>query len=260
QAHSKAAADPRQCGVIAWCAFDYASLINAHKTVKCPGIADTFRIPKLGASFYQAQGDPQVRPVIQPSFYWDFGPQTPHGPGEKAAIFSNCDRLELFVNGQRHSTLHPDSTNYPHLKHPPFFANLSIDGAGYPELRIDGYIGSGLVLSKSFSSDPDHDRFVLKPDDAELIGDGIDATRVIFEVVDKFGATRAFGSGDVSFQLTGPAFLIGDNPFSLADTGGVGAIWVRTVANRSGKILLTAQHSKLGMQLVEGRSRSPPRT
>jgi len=260
QAHSKAAADPRQCGVIAWCAFDYASLINAHKTVKCPGIADTFRIPKLGASFYQAQGDPQVRPVIQPSFYWDFGPQTPHGPGEKAAIFSNCDRLELFVNGQRHSTLHPDSTNYPHLKHPPFFANLSIDGAGYPELRIDGYIGSGLVLSKSFSSDPDHDRFVLKPDDAELIGDGIDATRVIFEVVDKFGATRAFGSGDVSFQLTGPAFLIGDNPFSLADTGGVGAIWVRTVANRSGKIRLTARHSKLGMQLVEVRSRSSPRT
>jgi beta-galactosidase len=153
QAHNKAAADPRQCGVIAWCAFDYASLINAHNNVKCPGVADTFRIPKLGASFYQAQGDPKVRPVIQLGFYWDFGPQTPGGPGDKAAIFSNCDRLELFVNRRLHSTLYPDSANFPHLKHPPFFANLTIGGADRPELRIDGYLGKKLALSKSFSSD-----------------------------------------------------------------------------------------------------------
>ena len=45
-------ANPRICGVIAWCAFDYASLVNSYNTVKTPGVADVFRIPKLGASFY----------------------------------------------------------------------------------------------------------------------------------------------------------------------------------------------------------------
>jgi beta-galactosidase len=251
QAHSKAAADPRQCGVIGWCAFDYASLINAHNMLKCPGVADTFRIPKLGASFYQAQIDPSIRPVIQPNFYWDFGPQTPAGPGDKSAIFSNCDHLELFINGRQHSTVYPDTANFPHLQHPPFFANLAASGADRPELRIDGYVGNNLVLSRSFSSNTAQDRFVLKADDAELSGDGIDSTRVVFEVVDKFGARRAFGTGVVSFEVTGPAVLVGDNPFSLAESGGGGAIWIRTVPNGSGRIRLAASHSTLGTQFVE---------
>lgn len=69
QAHSRAANYSRCAGVIAWCAFDYASLMNADEAVKCPGIADVFRIPKLGASFYVAQCSPQKRVVIEPNFY-----------------------------------------------------------------------------------------------------------------------------------------------------------------------------------------------
>jgi hypothetical protein len=48
QAHSKAGRTPRICGVIAWCGFDYASLINAYKNVKCPGVADVF-VPMIRA-------------------------------------------------------------------------------------------------------------------------------------------------------------------------------------------------------------------
>ena len=251
QAHSRAAANPRICGVIAWCAFDYASLINSYNTVKTPGIADVFRIPKLGASFYQAQGDPHVRPVIQPSFYWDFGPQTPRGPGKKAAIFSNCDRLELFIAGQRHSTVYPDTTNFAHLKHAPFFADLELDGAARPELRIDGYVGDRLALSRSFSSDPASDQLFLVADDRLLLADGADATRLVFKVVDKFGAERAFAGGDIAFELIGPGVLVGDNPFSLAESGGVGAAWIRTLANRAGNIRILAKHSTLGSKTVE---------
>lgn len=250
QAHSKAAANPRICGVIAWCGFDYASLINAYNHVKCPGVADMFRIPKLGASFYQAQGDPRSRPVIEPNFYWDFGPRTPRGPGGKAAIFSNCDRLELFIDGQRNATLHPDSANYPHLKHPPFFADLGLDGTGHPELRIDGYVDRRVVLSRSFSSDTTQDQFSIEADDTELIGDGVDATRLVFKVVDKFGAERAFAGGEVAFELTGPGVFVGDNPFSLADSGGVGAIWIRTVPSGLGRITVTARHSVLGGKFI----------
>lgn len=257
QAHSRAADKPRICGVIAWCAFDYVSLINSYNTVKTPGVADIFRIPKLGASFYQAQADPKVRPVIQPSFYWDFGPRTPKGPGNKAPIFSNCDRLEIFVADQRHSTVYPDVTSFPHLKHPPFFANLEIDGSARPELRIDGYVGNRLVLSRSFSSDTSGDQLALAIDDSVLTADGADATRLGFKVVDKFGAERAFAEGNVSLELTGPGVIVGDNPFFLAESGGVGAVWIRTVVNKPGQIRVAAKHSDLGTKVVEIKVESP---
>jgi beta-galactosidase len=246
QAHSKAAANPRICGAIAWCAFDYASPINSFDGVKCPGVADVFRVPKLGASFYLAQGDPKTRPVIEPNFYWDFGPQTPTGPGEHAAIFSNCDRLELSVNGKHHATLEPDRANFPQLKHPPFFANLALDGARQPELRIDGYLASERVLSRSFSSDPAKDQLWLHADDDELISDGSDATRLVFRVTDKYGAPRPFAGGQVSLRLEGPGVIVGDNPFQLADSGGVGAVWIKTLPGGAGTLNVIARHSSLG--------------
>lgn len=256
QAHSRAGAKPRICGVIAWCAFEYASLVNSYNTVKTPGIADVFRIPKLGASFYQAQGDPNVRPIIQPSFYWDFGPQTPSGPGKQAAIFSNCDRLELSVGGQRKATLHPNAADFPHLKHPPFFADLDLDGSARPELRIDGFVGNRLLLSRFFSSDPSQDQFLLEADDTVLDADGADATRLVFKVADKFGAERAFAGGEVTFELTGPGVIVGDNPFSLVESGGVGALWVKTLPDRLGLIRITAKHSTLGTKSVEIAARA----
>ena len=246
QAHSKAAADPRICGVIAWCAFDYGSLMHACQTVKCPGVADVFRIPKLGASFYLSQVDPKTRPIIQPSFYWDFGPQTPKGPGKRAAIFSNCDRLELFIAEKHLSTLNSDREGFPNLKYSPFIADLEIDGAENPELRIDGFLSGRMVLSRRFSSDHSRDRFQVKADDLELAGDGIDMTRLAFGVVDKYGADRAFAGGTVSFEVTGPGVIVGDNPFSLEDSGGVGAIWIRTLPDTGGEIGIKATHSSLG--------------
>ena len=251
QAHSRAAANPRICGVIAWCAFDYESLINSYNTIKTPGVADIFRIPKLGAAFYQTQGDPKLRPLIQPSFYWDFGSRTPHGPGKRAAVFSNCDRLDIFIAGRRYSTVYPDTQNFPHLKHPPFFADLELDGSGHPELRIDGYLGEKLAVSRSFSSDPAQDQLFLKADDQELIADGADATRLQFKVVDKFGAERAFADGEIRFELTGPGVIVGDNPFSLAGSGGVGAVWIKTSPEASGTIRIKATHSSLGSKSVE---------
>lgn len=250
QAHNKAAAFPRCAGVIAWCAFDYGSWTNSYNGVKCPGVADIFRIPKLGASFYQAQVSPKVRPVIQPDFYWDFGPRTPLGPGPNAAIFSNCDRLEIFINGRRHAAARPDRENFPHLKYPPFFADLKLDGAGHPELRIDGYLGQALAISRSFSSDTAADQLWLQADDAELAGDGSDATRLVFAARDKFGAPRPFVEGSVQFEIRGPGIIVGDNPFSLTDSGGAGAIWIKSIPGKSGAIRVQATHSSLGTKSV----------
>jgi beta-galactosidase len=250
QAHEKAARNRNNCGVIAWCAFDYGSPLSSYSGVKCPGVSDVFRIPKLGAAFYLAQTDPKTRPLILPAFYWDFGPKTPRGPGKHAPIFSNCERLEIFVAGQRVAAVQPDRENYSHLQYPPFFCDLDLDGSARPELRIDGYIGSTLSLSKIFSSDPAKDQFLFAADDTELIGDGADATRLAFKVADQYGTERAFGGGEVKFELTGPGILVGDNPFSLPDSGGVGAVWIKSAPKGEGDVAVTATHSVLGQKMV----------
>lgn len=244
-AHDKAASYPACSGLLGWCAFDYPSNINAHDGLKYPGIADFFRIPKLGAAFYESQVSPEIRPVIAPDFYWDFGAQTPSGPGEHAAIFSNCDRLELFVDGKRHSILHPDRTAFPHTVYPPFFASLTFDGATKPELEIRGFVKDKLVMSRSFSSNPESDSLWLEADDEALRGDGSDATRLAFGVVDRHGAPRAFAGGSVTLTLDGPGRIVGENPFDLDATGGMGAVWIRTLVGSRGILRVRAEHSYL---------------
>lgn len=250
QAHNQAAADPHCAGVIAWCAFDYSSLMNSYDGVKYPGVADVFRIPKLGASFYLAQVDPRVRPVIEPDFYWDFGAQTPIGPGERAAIFSNCDRLELSIDGRPHTTAHPDRAAYPNLRYPPFFADLKLPGQRSSELRIDGYVGGRLALSRSFSGDHSADQLWMQAADPELLGDGVDATSVEFATTDTFGNLRPFVGGEVAFRIEGPGAIVGDNPFQLGEAG-AGAIWVKTTPGGSGRIRLHAKHASLGHNSVK---------
>lgn len=251
QAHEQAAANGIS-GVLAWCAFDYSSGENPYNQIKCPGVADVFRIPKLGATFYQAQVSPEVRPVIEPNFYWDFGPQTPNGPGKNAAIFSNCDRLEIFVGEKKVASVTPDRANFPHIKYPPFFCDIEVANPGGserkktppPELRIDGYVGDNLTLSRSFSGDLSQDKFALTADDKMLMADGSDATRLVFRVTDRYGALRPFCNGGVVFHLDGPGIIVGDNPFTLLDdSGGVGAVWIKSLPNKPGRIVVRGTYS-----------------
>ncbi len=144
--------------------------------------------------------------------------------------------------------------NYAHLGHPPFFCDLEIAeevAKTKPDLRIDGYVGDKLALSNSFSSDMGMDELFLAADDAEIVGDGTDATRLVFKVVDEFGAERAFAGGEIVFELTGPGVIVGDNPFTLMDdSGGVGAVWIKAQPNVAGQINVKATHSALGEKTV----------
>jgi beta-galactosidase len=149
------------------------------------------------------------------------------------------------------STL-PDRANFPHLKYPPFFCDLEVENPGGsgkgktapPGLRIDGYVGETLALSRSFSADLSKDKFSLIADDDTLLADGSDATRVVFRVTDQFGAQRPFANGAVVLHIAGPGIIVGDNPFTLLDdSGGVGAVWVKSLPNRPGRVNLWAMYS-----------------
>jgi hypothetical protein len=46
--------------------------------------------------------------------------------------------------------------------------------------------------------------------------------------------------------VSGPAVLIGDNPFDFASAGGVGAVWIRSLPGSPGTVTVTASHPTLG--------------
>src|SRR3984957_20184280 len=226
--HAIVAADDRDCGLLAWSGIDYPSGAggNVYRGVKYTGVVDLFREVKPGAAIYRAQVDPQVRPVIAPAFYWDFGPTSPVTSLPAAMICANLERLEVYVGGVHFASVTPDAGDYGSLVWPPSFVDFrGVDGSALPELRIDGYLGSGLVVSRSFSSDPSFDSLWAAADDEEIVADGVDATRVAFRAVDAYDAPRPYVTGSVALSVSGPAVLVGESPFDFAAGGGVGAVW-----------------------------------
>jgi beta-galactosidase len=250
--HDLAASDDRYCGLLAWTGIDYPSGSgNQYRGVKYTGVVDLFRVPKPGAAIYQAQADPRITPVIAPAFYWDFGPVSPVTSLPTTMICANLDRLEVYVGGDHVASLTPDAAAYPNLAYPPSFADFStVDGSSLPELRIDGYLGDDRVASRSFSSDPSGDTLWLAADDDEIDADGVDATRLAFRAVDRYGAPRPYATGQVTLDLEGPANLVGDNPFDFAAAGGVGAVWLRSLPASQGAVTVTASHPTLGTNAV----------
>ncbi|WIV55139.1 glycoside hydrolase family 2 protein [Amycolatopsis nalaikhensis] len=247
KAHDLAAADDRYCGLLAWCAFDYPS--GWQRSVdgsKYAGVSDIFRIPKPAAAFYASQGDPLVCAVVEPGFAWDFT-ASPTGPGPGATIWSNCDRLALFLDDRPVGEARSRRADFPHLAHPPFAVDLTVRRGQRPQLRIDGYTAGRLVVTRRFSGDRSRDVLSCTPDDTRLRADGSDATRVVIAATDRFGVVRAGATGEVSLTLTGPGDLIGDRVMDLGATGGAAAVWVRPFAGPTGTLTLTARHEVLGV-------------
>jgi beta-galactosidase len=253
--HDQLASDERYAGGIAWCAFDYAShrYFGSGDRICYHGVSDIFRLPKPAAGFYRSQCDPEEEVVIEPGFFYAWGDRgSGNGPGV-VPICSNCDHLKIYYNGRLLLEADPDRKAYPNLKYPPFLVNLTTLSFGtWGDLKIEGYLKDKLVATRMLSGSGTDDVLVVKPDDAELDGDGRDATRVVLAVTDQFGNLRPFASGAIQLSLTGPGQIVGENPFSLS--GGAGAVWVKA-KEAGGTIRLEARHQYLGRKAVEIRVR-----
>jgi beta-galactosidase len=258
QAQNIARSDPGYSGLLAWAGFDYASLLSlSQDAVKWAGVADGFRVPKPGAAVYQAQVDPGIRPVVVPLFFWERGGALP-APGRKAMIASNCDVLEIFIGGTQVASVVPaaDSALYENLPYPPFFVRFPQHAKNdLPELIIQGWVGGHQVAEVRMSSDPSGDTLAMTADDAAISADGTDATRVVFRAVDAYGNQRRYLTGEVTLNLSGPGILVGDNPFAFGEYGGLGAVWVRSLAGQPGGITVTGTHPDLGHAQVQVGSR-----
>ncbi len=246
--HNAARSNPAYAGLLGWAGIDYQSLSGGNRvwhTMKWAGVLDTFRVPKPGAALYRSQCSPAAKPVILPVFFWDFGKSSPNGPGKNAMVATNCDFLEITIQGHPSFRGSPDRQHYGHLDHPPVFVDLTTTkGAHPPELTIDGYLGTSKVHSITLSGDPGGDRLDLTIEDQTLEANGHDATRFTVRAVDKYGNHRPSVSGDLTLSLTGPAILT-PTRFPFGMYGGVGGGYIRAYPRRLGTVTLTASHPTL---------------
>lgn len=107
-------------GAIGWCAFDY----NTHRDfgsgdhICYHGVADIYRNLKDAGYAYMSQQDSSLMmhvcnvPVSGDQDEATFKP---------FVVFSNCDYIKLYRNGNFINTFYPDKKLYPNLKHAPFF-------------------------------------------------------------------------------------------------------------------------------------------
>ena len=83
QAHSKAAAYPACSGVIAWCAFDYASLVNPYDASQMPGRGGCFPHPKTGRDVLSGANGMQVATGHPARFLLGFRTENTSWPRQK---------------------------------------------------------------------------------------------------------------------------------------------------------------------------------
>jgi len=246
--HDQLASIPQYAGGIGWCAFDYNTHANfgSGDRICYHGVSDIFREPKPAAGFYKSQCDPSEEVVLEPAFHWARGDESIGFT--KGVICSNCDHVKVYINDKLVAEADPDRKQFQHLRYAPFVVDIGSGlRHGWGDLRIEGYIQGKKVIEKRLSGRGVDAQFTVQPDDTALTGDGADATRVVLRVSDEFGAIRPSANDSITLELSGPAEIIGDNPFSLV--GGTGAIWIRT-KEEAGTVRLTATHPRLGPQHV----------
>ncbi len=247
-----------------WDYADYAGF-DAGKMTYC-GVVDVYRIPKYGAYFYRSQKDADIDmsayglesgPMVFIANSWDSAADT------EVRIFSNCDTVELFLNGESLGEKGHDSTIWgPHgdgdpsqypasdsgkeisadqLKNAPITFYLDQYEAG--ELKAIGKI-DGKAAAEYVRNTPKTAMAVkLRPEsDTAVPLDGSSAKLVWIDIVDENGTVVTDAYMDVDLEVEGPGLIVGDK--TITTKGGQLAVWVKSKRGE-GDITLTASSENL---------------
>jgi len=192
---------PFVSGAFVWTGFDYRGeptpfdwpCINSHF-----GIMDTCGFPKDDYYYYQSWWSNKTVLHLLPHWNWAGQKQ----PGEKIDVrcYSNCAKVELFLNGKSLGT-----------KEMP------------PESHLDWQVGwePGVLSAKGFAKDGKEIAATsvettgpvagikLAPDRTVLKADGEDCVLVGVAIVDAQGRTVPLAANEVQFAVKGPGKIIG---------------------------------------------------
>jgi beta-galactosidase len=214
-------------------------------------------IVRRTAGGQRAATDPGFTPLTAPQV--QFADWTPanNGPHEESVeVYSNCDDVELFLNGQSLGT----------QKLPADAAPRSWKVAYAPgTLRAVGRNGGKDVATDELRTAGAPAKIVVRADRGSVTSDWNDVVRLVAVVVDASGVPVPNASDAITFAVSGPATLVAvDNAngvshemFSAATRAafnGKCAAWLRANAP-AGRITLTATAPGLapGTATIEAR-------
>jgi beta-galactosidase len=225
------AANEYLAGALGWCAFDYNSgNCTADRSVCYYGASDMYRLPKHAGMFLKSQADPAVvGPMVYIAHYW----KKPLVPGD-VWVASNCEQVELFVNGKSLGRKTPDQ--YQHLSHPLTVWKTVPFKPG--EIETVGYIKDTIAAMHVRRTPGRPVALKIIPDDTVLV-EGGDMTRVVVVAVDKYGQTAPAAKNAVELSVSGAAEFVGQSLIALED--GKTVFFVKSLADKTGEVECKAQ-------------------
>jgi beta-galactosidase len=192
------AARPWLSGGFVWTGFDYRGeptpywwpCVNSHF-----GILDTCGFPKDNFYYYQSWWSDRTVLHLVPHWTW------PGREGQELDVraLSNCDAVELFLNGQ--SLGRQQMKRNSHLRWKVKYA----PGA----LSAKGYQGAKAVAEARVETTGAAASLRLVPDRAAINADGEDVSIVTVTVMDAQGHLVPVATNGVQFDLEGPGRLLG---------------------------------------------------
>ena len=225
-----------------WLMFDYNR--GYAPDIEASGIMDIFRLPKFAFYFYKSQSKPGEssvndfnKPFVEIANYYN-------DPSFlEIKVYSNCQEVELLVNGNSVGRQKPDSDlNSTHLASPPFTFLLNSFVPG--EITARGFTDGHEVATASRRT----------PEQPAAIKVWIDESGRPFQkavndvvffyaaIVDRNGTIVPDAAGSVTFTLAGDAEFVGMNPIEAE--AGIATILLKA-GKTGGAISITAKSNGL---------------
>lgn len=230
-----------------WSMFDYTRGYDAHRAA-C-GIMDVFRLPKFSQHFFRSQ-----RAASEGGRNWIGGPElfiASHwlpNSDLRVLVFSNCEEVELRLNGTNAGRKRHDKTwMSQYLAQPPFVFELPRFEPG--TLEATGYLGGVAIASHRVTTPAAPVTMEIKIDDLGISAtpDQPDLLIAHASLLDAAHALCVNAIGSVSFHISGEAELLG--PADVALEAGTASAVLRLPPAKT-NFELSACHDAGGRKFV----------
>jgi beta-galactosidase len=235
-------AHPEISGAIGWAAFDYNSPeFNTPEAVTATHcVDDIYRLPKGFAAYALAsQLDPDLYgPMVHILNYWE-------KKRPDLWVASNAEEVEIKINGK--SIGRRRGTEFAHMPHP--FFKFKLDDAYEPGVvEAVAYRHGQIVAHEELRSPQEAEKLQIVADDASIVADGADATRVVVYAVDKNGTVVPYEDRRINIRVENGKLL--GMPMAHLEGGRI-AFYVQS---KEGQLQEIAIHvSAEGLQAGEGK-------
>ena len=203
-------------GDFMWTGIDYLGEAGWPNKSSSSGVIDLCGFPKDGYYFYQSQWTKKPMIHILPHWNW----QGHEGQVISVIIYTNCDSVELFLNGKSFGTKsyvfpqqgHSKSWNgYVRPYIPPTTSDLHLSWDVPYEPGTLKAVGkkNRKIYTEEVRTTSKPAAIRLSPDRSDIIADAHDIVNIKVEIVDENGSVVPGANNPIEFKVEGEGVLIG---------------------------------------------------